>query len=502
MKILLVDDEMLLLDSMESMVDWKAHNLELVGKASNAQTALQICAEQHPHLVITDIKMCNMDGLELAKQLSLQFPDIRVIIMSAYDDFSYAQKAIELKVANYLLKLNTCKSEFLHAILKVRDELEFSTSHDSFNEKNEEWFTCIKDVFLGKLDFSVLYKITTSILPPPNTYSAWIMAAACFDNGSWSVKEYFPMLSDTVQQLFPSALCIEHQNILYSFFPLKTSAQPYQHNVIRLKSQLSAQYTPCSIGVSAIVAEGQAHTAFTQAQTAAKYIFFSGKNTSVYWDNIKTEKKHASFVPAPYELFSSDIAVGNYPAINEKLTFFFHECQTNETYTKKQILQLVEYVLLALVRHSYLRTNTTFINAEIDMLESLTTLEELKKNTFQILKELHKSCLYSNVSPIISHSIEFIMDHYTQPLSLREISDYVNVSPSYLSKLFKKETGENITWYIQSVKIQYAKQMLHDSSLNVVEIANKLGFDSASYFTYLFQKHEGCTPSEYRKYDF
>ncbi len=495
MKILLVDDETLLLDSMESMVDWNFHNLELVGKASSGFAALQICENNTPDLVITDIKMRDMDGLELTRQLSVLYPKTKVIIMSSYDDFSYAKRAIELKAQDYLLKMQTNKDEFLQAILKVKDEVSATNSNTKIQHDGRQ--TILKQIFTGKLEFDDLAD-DDEFLTLSKKHSNWIMAAACFDSSVFNVEEHFSGINLMLKRLFDDILCIEKNNILYSFIPLSNDINQIRPSIIRLKSQLSVQYTPCSVGVSSIVQSRNVNSAFLQAESAIEEIFFTGNNSTLYWDDLNIISMHNN-APPPFEIFTSDIASGNFVAINEKLNVFFAKCAQDRHYTPKRIFGLVEYVLLSLARLSHNFSSESNVNNDIAMLESLTSLESLRKETLQILSDIQTSTTHISGSPIIEKTIAFIMKNYKEPISLKEISEHVSVSPAYLSKLFKKETGENITYFIQDIKMKYAKQMLQDGDYNIVEISRNLGFDSASYFTFLFQKHFGCSPSEYRK---
>lgn len=498
MKVLLVDDEKILLDSMEGMVDWTAYDLEIVGKATNGLLALQLCEETKPDLVITDIKMGTMDGLELTKQLGERFPQIKVIIMSSFDDFSYAKKAIELKVSNYLLKISTDKSEFLKAILEVKRELELTPTmllSDSFDNQQLE---TLRNIFKGKLDFSSLDDASVPKDLLENPTKLWIMVATSFDDPSWLINYHFSELHGTLQSLFEDVICTEYHNILYSYLPLDVST-PYRQIVTRLKSRLSMQYSPCSVGVSSAMTIDCVHTAFLQSKTAIAKKFYIGKNCSIYWNELDHPAKNQSLAPAPYEIFSSDISTRNYTAIKKTLLSFFDKCNLEQTYSSKQLFRLVEYIILSLSRQVSNYAETGLITEELSELETITSLNSLRTFTLHMIEQIQLSDRYGNTSTPVARSIQYIMENYKDPISLNEVADYVNVSPAYLSKLFKKEVGENITWYIQSVKIQYAKQMLLDHSLNIIDIAHDLGFDSASYFASLFQKHTKCSPSEYRK---
>ncbi len=497
MKVLLVDDEVILLDSLESMIDWDAHNIELIGKVTNAQEALSICEKIQPDLVITDIKMRNMDGLELTKELGLRYPTTKVIIMSSYDEFAYAKKAIELRVSNYLLKIQTDKLEFLKAVLQVKSEIEITNAANE-PQAEKELIAKTRKFFQGECDVSGLNSTMQNFISNTKPDFSWIMIGIYFDDIAMTIQEYFSDIALVVQQLFPNTLATEYKNIFYLCLPINKN-MPYKNIVNRLKSQLSILLSPCSVGVSKEFAIEDIKDGFWQAQTAAKNIFYAGQNCSVYWEELKPPAKHQEYEPTPYEYFYSDISSGNYIAITQKLTEIFERCVTEATYSSNQMFRLVEHILLSLSHRESMNAQQELIKTKLSFFKVTKSFEEFTKGTFAVLEEMQCLDHFGNTSSIVTSSIQFILTNYQETISLNEIAEFVKVSPAYLSKLFKKETGLNITAYIQNVKIKYAQQMLVEDSMNVIEIANHLGFDSSSYFSSIFQKHMGCSPTEFRK---
>lgn len=497
MKVLLVDDEVILLDSLESLIDWEEQGITLVGKVTNATEALKICTMCEPDLVVTDIKMRDMDGLELTATLGKLFPNIKVIIMSSFDEFSYMKRSIELKVSDYLLKLQTGKAEFSQAVLKVKMELEQNSGFTVTDSKQSEKIAESKNLLKGKVP------VTDSGLAGLQldccAEDMQRIVAICFDDEHWLAVENFSRVNTVLQQMFPNTAVTYEDNIVYMMLIFADGDTGYQNVVARVKSQLSRQISPCSVAISSIESVKNVGVTFLQGKIAIEKRCFYGLNSSIYWDQLPSTAKITSIKPMPYEAFFADISNGNYPSILEKLNLLFDDSVRDMTYSLQQLFMLTEYIFLSLCNRESVAVSQDYINEKLDVLESTVLFDHLVQHINSILDYLKEVDQFGNTSPIVENCIEYISANFNQPISLNEIASYVNVTPAYLSKLFKKEKGVNITTYIQSIKIQHAKNMLVQESLNIVDIANQLGFDSSSYFTSIFQKHLGCSPTEYRK---
>ncbi len=497
MKVLIVDDEKILLDSMEMMIDWDANGFSLIGKATSGSDALRICYEENPDIVVTDIKMRDMDGLELTKIISQEFPNIKVIIMSSFDDFSYAKKAIELKVSNYLVKLNTNKTDFLKALLDVKSEIDTTTL--LYANDLKKIIRDTRDFFLDKLDINNAPLEILEFLEDDN--KKVIVIALSFDDATVTVSENMYDIYQVLKELYSKILCTEYKDILYIAIPLERQLDSYRHIVTRLKSQVSMRFTPCSVGISSPSDFNNINQAMTEAKIALNKKFYTGKNSSIYWDDVSDFAKTNLKRSIPYEEFSTDISTENYVVISEKIMMFLDNCNFEQVFSQKQVFKLVEYIFISLVSKVEAKNFNISddIYKNIEDLEKTLVFSDFRDKTRLLIEKIKNLESNTKFSPVVQNSIDFIMNNYKEPILLNDIAAYVNASPTYLSKLFKREVGENVTTYVKNVKINYAKQLLLNDSLNIVDIAKKLGFDSASYFTAIFQKHENCSPSDFRK---
>lgn len=488
MKILLVDDERLLLDSLEASLDWESHGITWVGKATSGDTALKLCEEQLPDLVITDIKMSPMDGLTLTQKLRELYPNIKVIIMSSYKDFEYARHAIELGVSSYLLKLNTVKEELLYAIERVRNEIDRNIPSLSQNEN-----VSILNIFKG-------IDLNDSMIAPLAD-EKYIMFAIHIspetEKRLFEPTEIRPLVASLNQR---GLTALDSPNC-YLFYPLKDEQVKSIRNImIRLKSQLSITFGNVSIVASNVVNKYQAVLAYNQSNQLLRKCFFEGKNSVLVWSENDTIETTPLYTPAPYQDFIFDATSGNYVLLKEKLLTLYDDIETLQCIGKRNLLNMVEHLMMLIYKTLRTDIDNTDILETIQDIGNILYLEDLKHVTDWLMHHISERSNYSHMSPMIKRCIDYIYAHYSDLLSLGVIAEHMNISATYLSKAFNTETGENITDFIHRCKMEYAKKMLIlDEKLEIKKIASALSFDSASYFTYLFRNYTGYSPTGYRK---
>lgn len=498
MKILLVDDEKLLLDSLEASINWKSYGLEVVGKACNGLQALELCEKNLPDLVITDVKMGQMDGIRLAKELNYRYPEIKIILLSAYDDFKYAQQAIELNVSKYILKLEAGKEALLQSILELKNADQnqenavvkavqnvFSNSeksllkiiHGTAAEKEWEWWSSLS------IEKQWKQNAVYAIRP---------------DLGIGDHAEELRGILSKLNNLFADGIGVVSKDLVYYVTSIQAAdSDTVRRQAIRIKSIISISFGDCSIGVTYAVKPREIEKGIKQAESALEWSFYTGRGSL----NFFQEKEERTITPIPYHKFITDLRCSNYQRIKKNLFQIYEECEKGFCYEKRQLLALTEYIFLTIDDSSQEAKVHEWISNAVENLGQIAFLIDLKRLTDSGLDLLMKQKQeWTAESKIVQASIDFIMVNYESAFSLNEISEHVFVSSSYLSKLFKKEMGMTLTSFIQLIKIKYAKEaLISEPQKSVTEISSQLGFESSSYFSYVFERLEGMTPSEFRK---
>ncbi|MFC5529100.1 response regulator [Cohnella yongneupensis] len=403
-RILLVDDEPIIRKGIRVSIDWEALGMEIVGEAGNGADALRLAASLKPNIVMTDIRMPSMDGLTLADQLRQQLPDTKIVIVSGYEDFAYARKAISVGVNDYLLK--PVGAENLIEVLAGLKEtiLQAEASKSSRQSQEHVWnenYPTIKSSFINKLlkggyasDVAILAKADS--LRVNLTGPDYAIAAIAID-------DFGPMtdrMPESGRQLLKYAIMNISEEIILS----KTAG---------------------------VVVYGE------QDQLIA--------------------------------LISAD-----------ELTGEFMESLAQEIQVAiRQYIKLSVSIGLGGIRDNLLELAASYAEA----------LDALRTN---------KDDLAPSFRMMVASSIQYIEQHYAEDFSLADIAGTVYVTPNYLSRVFKEETGMNFVHWLNRYRVEKAKLFLCEPGAKTYEVAARVGYGDYKYFSTMFKKHAGCTPKEFK----
>jgi two-component system response regulator YesN len=465
-KVLIVDDESWVVESLKDLVDWKGYGFEVVGQAYNGVDALEAMRKYRPDVVFTDIRMPEMNGLELLQRgKSLPFP-IHFVVVSGYAEFAYAQKAIsygaiayclkpfdEMEISGILLKLSktfdaakpSLDSSLIHLLedpsgvnqLKLQDELKKYDIKDWSTSGIVAVVTVGSDMLPDLHERVIKLKIGTS-------KTAYLLNSRQAEALRRKWTDEFPArimgigVSEKITDLKEIKHAISNADLLaHQFFVTKENGayypQAFKHN------ELNQQMMEMSDAVRD--KDNKAvHRIFEQIEALFK-------------ENVLTIQ-HA------------------FQVYNMTVSFLFKLGQTeNILYSYEQLLQSYKHVF--------------------DMLDELRSLAKryLQNSDSQSIET--KNQAFNSI-------LQFVTLNFRQDISLQNLSDQFFMNPSYISQLFKKEVGETFTAYIAKLRINYACELLDKDQSSVHEIAEKIGYQDYFYFTRLFKKVTGKTPSQYR----
>lgn len=538
LKILVVDDEKPARDKIGYMIEWEETKFEIVDFAKNGKEALSKYGECNPDLIITDISMPIMDGLQLIKKIKEINNKQRFIILSCHENFNYAKEAMRLGVEDYLIK-DLATSEELCAILeKVRLELEREAGNLAeplVNETNS----------LPINDFDLQYKAIAlkSILFNNLSKEQYIEISRQFHlrfceekfslmlvrlDDYQSMKScYTPKdLSNSINQILItieknvneqySGECFydeKGQIIILLSLPSFKSSFKYVSETYDLASAIKYNIQQMGYGAvtSAVYHElcdlKDIYEVYCKLLEVIQYSFFVGKG-NVLFSNMSIPKVK----PNAPKLLEENI----------KLV-----CDYLEKQDKNKIIDTLKIIykedLIGFMQFNYIHyVNTKLINIILDEMkvrkisyETLFGCDHIPFDTISGFNEVGEAAkwfcdLFARLidenskeakvyySKKISKAIEYIDKNYLEDISLTTIAEHIGVHKVYLSRTFKEETGENVTEYIILFRIKKAIQMMKDTDLKLYEIAEKAGFKDARQFSIYFKKIIGITPIEYR----
>lgn len=527
-KLLIVDDEAEIREGILQAIPWEAQGITVAGLASNGREALQMITEIQPDLILLDIRMPVMNGLEVLERLAKDLFLPKVIIISGYDDFGYCQQALRYGVSDYLLK--PCHpQEILNILVRLKNEIiimEKQTHHWAFlGQRFQEDLPILRENLLLNLIFHQpldneaallrwnLYQID---VPLQNIGLALIRMYHSPDPACPSRNEFELAKRSLYHQVatiigdpprIKTTVSHFHDKILVLWNVDEETIPSFTQRMRRLRQIIETTLpVTLNIGLGNPAADlSQLPTAYHQAMLALEKDW-NGENPGF-------SQPH-QFVGEPFVenrdlanaenlilhcLWTMDVA-----GLTSTLDSFFAHLSFAGRSSKNYIQKMVT-ALICLVYHACLergiRTDPIFGPnlAILDELPRIAHLHQLHERILLCFKQiiaLHP--LQKKQWKMVNQAVNYIEAHYAEDLNLDRIAKIVFVSPGYLSTSFKQVLRKNFVDYVTSVRIRKAKELLKDFHLKIYEIAIQTGYKDEKYFSTIFKKTTGMSPHQYR----
>lgn len=523
-KVLIVDDEPLVQVGIKSILNWADMNMEICGTASNGQVALKLIEEHSPEIVITDIKMPVMSGLEMIKVCRDTYGTDKphFIILTSYEDFHMVKEALTYQVSDYLLKLElnaeTLKSTLEKVVKSLpANDTAVKASHyvDSYNEKF--FIKLLHNLFEDDEQFQLQSRelgLNFNRLAYLSCYGEFIGAqvealptekqAALFSSSLQMLKELISKYS----QCHVISLDIRHFALL--FYYDNTPSDDFLGNISRDLSSISTSLekyynVKLKCGIGNLVEE---YTSISDSFQNARAAFreASADHPLIAIEEIKSDDtSHNAF---NISLFKNDIT----KALEEYDGELFQRtiasiCDIFKEHPSYKLQALdassnILYLTISLLQDGENSVESLFSNEpegyrslykRTDVAQIIDWLETFSNRLCTLLDEHKKEFKNHTVTQVK----KYISTHVKERLSLNEVAAIFAVNPSYLSQLFSKYNDCGFVEYVNSQKMKEAKRLMDETTLKVYEISDMLGFESAFYFSKVFKKIEGVAPSEY-----
>ncbi|WP_028548828.1 response regulator transcription factor [Paenibacillus sp. UNC451MF] len=526
-KIILIDDEDEVREGIKRKTNWTSCGFELVGDFVNGRDALESMEQLQPDIVITDICMPFMDGLELAERIAEQYRDVVVVIVTGYEDFEYAKQAIKLKVKDYLLKpVNS--QEFTAFLLKMKQELDDARAKredlSQLKLQLNQSLPLLKERFLERMAVSRMkkeeierkFRYFCLSLPGP-AYTAIVGDIDDFKRDSYEDQESEIELLrfaafNIIQEIFEQEGGIvfrtrdEKIAILYSGDPglipliVQKLTGHAKHSVEKV---LNMSF---SMGIGRTYPElQQLSQSFQEANSALDYRFLLGKSQIISISDLEFGKSFNSIKYNEWEKkLLSAMKTGSVPKAAQYLKEGIDDLRKSVSSIDqcygtfyKLLVALMNMVSEAGFDHSDLFADNPF-----SKLTSMKTLNEvqtwLEHQCEQIICYL--AAKRTDVTQSQMKQAEtFIRDHYNdESFSLQHVCNHIYMSMSYFSAQFKLHTGETFVEYLTRTRLEKAKELLSITQLKTYDIAARVGYSDPQYFSVIFKRNTGMTPKEYR----
>jgi len=518
-KVFFVEDEVVTREGIRDNVDWESVGFEFCGEAADGEMALPLLRASQPDVLITDIKMPFMDGLQLSKVVRERMPWVKIIILSGHDEFEYAQQAIKLGVTDYLLKpvtVQKLQSTLQSLAVRLDEERKEQENLKKLQEQVEENKAALRE--------RLLFNLVVGTVSPTDAIEKgqmlgldlvarhYLVVILKIELGDRSEQYDY----DEFQRVQRGVMDIVERNP--DIFPLKRD----WGDLILIMKGSAVEYLDeeCNL----LLDEVKRRAAVTN------YRIVAGKGTPkkriadicqsfvealAGIQNLSVEEKHIPNQPVEQTDLSKvdKSAVENYlrSGVKDGFDDFFelHLRQLGETALKSNLIKnyvFVDIMLAVSKLVTELGGITDEVIPELNSIEmvmsDVNTIEQFREQTHKILfralayRDSHPNGQYKD---LIHHAREYIEQHYTDPdLSLNEVACHVNLSASHFSVVFSQETGQTFKEYLIETRISRAKELLRMTSLRSVDIAYQVGYNDPHYFSSVFKKNTGLTPMEFR----
>jgi two-component system response regulator YesN len=527
---MIVDDEAEVREGIVNKIDWFSLGFEIVAQAENGQDALEKAEAIDIDVILTDIKMPFMDGLAFGARIHDLYPAIKLIVFSGFDKFEYAKEAIKLDAVEFILKpINANElTEVLRRVRKVLDsELAEKLNIEKLRENFENNEPVLREHFLNELLWGILpvddivhgisfYKTDIA----RNGYKIVCVYDIDFpDDGQTAIsRDLIPMsVKQIVDDAFSSVCrCVSFISSQYIIAITSWNENEPIRDLMRISDTICADCKKL-IGITVTAGIGRSYVQFTdihlsyeQARASLEYKNIVGRGHAIYIRDMELIDREPNIVTNSQieHILLAAIKFGTEQQIDELV----------ENVTKK----LKDHASPMWQRCAYSANVSSAVSHicrlhGIDEKSVLRDTDELLKildpeNSAEEISEQFRSLCFDmreNMSSrrmtaarnLIESAKEYISVNYHNPrLSVEMLCDYLHISQSYFSTIFKQETKQSYVGYLTDVRIQKAKELLDHTNDKTYIIAKNVGYDDPNYFSYVFKKKVGSSPSQYRKH--
>lgn len=531
-KVMIVDDNPLIRQSLRYTIEWEELQCRVIGDAGDGMEALECAKINPPDLLITDIKMPGMDGLELTKKMKELHPGVVVIIITGYEDFSYAQQAIKLGAFDLILK--PIESEEIRKTVEngVKEIVRLQEERNILKDRNklqhlldDNRSNLIKGFFLsiiqGILTEEGEIKEKAEALKLNFKQYAVVKIKPILDasSGEDGLNEFNDAAEKVLYQVkLPSeirAFSLWYNNCFVIFFAFDELSYESRVNIRmnRLCNEIVYLFDEdfhfkYIIGVSGVHGEiSELTDAYMEAQSAVEYYFFSDSISVIYSSSLRTKSILNEYVILKKIAELPDyIGTGNQDieALLDGILIDIRENESkNADYVRSILIDMCITSRRILFDKNIVAFDTFFKNGnpynEIYLCENISTAFAYTKKFILSVFDAVNSREKKNLNASIKIIIDYLNKNFNKKVTLQELSDVVLLSPAHLSRLIKKETGQSFVDLLNSIKIGVAVKLLSETNMKAYEVAEKVGFENYAYFYQVFKKVTGVSPKDYSK---
>lgn len=529
-RIMLVDDEEEVRKAIIHNMDWATLGFEVAGDAENGEDALEKLEQLEPDVVITDIRMPYMDGLTLTARIREKYPSMKILIFSGYDDFEYAKQAIKLNVTEYILK--PVNSEELAVILKriresLDEEIEQRQNINSLRESYTGSLPILRELFLNDLvrgitdasaAASKLREYEIDILDARKWLTAVIHVEKVEQSETQELSLHQELIPISVRELMEDCLKPYCRFVIFnSTEGITVIAAIDEHNtqaglinlfddICKESRRLLAVTITVGVGHGSDTLQ-EIDNSYRTAVDALGYRAIVGQGRTIYINDVEpVGRGKLQFNAKDEEQLAAVIKFGSQERIESVIRELAACMDDAKVHTRQYQVYMMSIVncLIRLMQQYDLDIDDMFdskVQYE-ELLQGICLKEEFADRVIPIVCRMNEAMNRerdNTTRRVIQEAKEYIREHYPDPeLSVETLCRHLHMSPAYFSTVFKKETGQTYVNYLTEVRLGKAVELLNETDDKTYMIAQKVGYQEQNYFSYVFKKRYGVSPTKYR----
>lgn len=528
-RVILVDDEPLILAGIASLITWEDYDCTIVGKATNGPSGYDMIMEQKPDIVITDIRMPILNGLELVEKCKSSGCTFAFIVLTNLEEFRLVQKALSLGASDYLVKIDLNVEALSAALARAKESCDLLVRqkqhhlfHDFLKTNSEDQVkSYLNQLFINPAMESAVPQQMDELYPHPFIILFSLRPSHISFNPDEEIYDFrqaksqiIDILGGVSQRAFDAYTLLPYNDSTYLLAASLTDTSSYQssvqsycskcNTVLKTYFELTAVY-----GISTIVpSAAKLPSALTEALTALEYYYYDSSENVVFYHGQSYHKSNAksfniNFLKKDLSASIAQNDSGHLHAIFQQIISLFEECKPSKEHATSACINIYTYLysLFESEDNNYqdIFPFTINIAEQLGHFNSLADILEWLQSFCQKLCRLLTDRKETRSDKLVEQAKRYVNQHYQEKLSLMDISDALNISYGHLSNTFKKFTGITLSDYIAGVKIEHAKELIDSHQYLMYEISDKLGFENPYYFSKVFKKITGISPRDYEK---
>lgn len=517
LKVLIVDDELLARLALRTAIPWKEHGFEVVAEAEDGLTGFQYVQKYRPDIVLTDISMPGMNGVELIQKTKEFCPDIELIILSCHNDFEYVKEGLRSGASDYILKLSMSMDELLKELLHLKDKIlkrQIRVEASEGKEGREQWPGLLFSLITQEepiRDEALAEAKKSGLLGEGDYVLLAILAVDCEEG---EVPNYN---QNTMIEHLAAAVMTRYKVGYYIPFELNRGVVLCQIDDIEAVREKTASMknmmeellglihdyhgVPASAGISLAGSLSQIKICYRQAYEALQQKFYTGPGQVHVYTEIVPRNLNESSEDSLKDLMK--IAdTNNLEEIRRQANLWLDRTVASEYPAAGMVRQNIHQLLFKINSNMILTDREEAELEPVEMayhkIQKQVYLEEMRETLNTFLKKAESSNENSkDIRREVIQAKQYVAQYYRDNIKLSAVAEHVNMNVDYFSHIFKKETGSSFTDYLNGFRIEKAKQLLRSGQYKVYEVAFAVGFQDENYFIRRFKKQTGYTPLEF-----